>query len=219
MANIQEPTGLALNASAWFFAGQVDGSEPARHVPIHSTPFKVGRRPQLQLTLPSECVSKEHAVINLRDDQLYVSDLDSTNGTYINGERVLEETPLNEGDIIQFATVVFRVGREQNQSEPGTIQQDTCDRALAMMQFDRLIHEHAVVPFYQPIVTIDDAHDGQQHLLRQFGRIRILHASTGNQAPNERFVQCYEVGPGTLVGAVAQSQDELGVCSGAVVHQ
>ena len=144
MPNFQS-LGLALDASAWFFAGQVEGSEPAQHVPIHSTPFKVGRLPQLQLTLPSECVSKDHAVIDLRGDQAYVTDLDSTNGTYINGERVLEETPLNEGDIIQFATVVFRVGREQNQTQPGTIQQDTCDRALAMMQFDRLINEMASI--------------------------------------------------------------------------
>ncbi len=158
MPDIQS-TVLALNASAWFFAGQVDGSEPARHVPIHSTPFKVGRLPHLQLTLPCECVSKNHAVINQRGDQLYVTDHDSTNGTYINGKRVLEETPLNEGDIVQFATVVFRVGCENNQTEPGTIQQDTCDRALAMMQFDRLINECAVVPFFQPIVSIDVAQE------------------------------------------------------------
>ncbi len=180
MPNIQS-LGLALDASAWFFAGQVEGPEPARHVPIHITPFKVGRLPQLQLTLPCECVSKDHAVIDLRGDQMYITDLGSTNGTYINGERVLEETPLNEGDIIQFATVVFRVGREQNQTQPGTIQQDTCDRALAMMQLDRLINDCAVVPFFQPIVTIDETHEAIG--FEALGRSRLF----GLQTPAQMF--------------------------------
>lgn len=176
-----ETTGLSLTASAWFFAGQVDGTEPARHVPIHNTPFTIGRRSNLPLTLPCESVSKEHAEISERDGQLYVRDLGSTNGTYINGERVEEESPIAEGDIIQFATVVFRVGREANHVESGTIAQDTCDRALAMMQFDRLIHEAAVVPFFQPIVTMEEFPKviGFEGL----GRSRLF----GLQTPHEMF--------------------------------
>lgn len=176
-----ESTGLALNASAWFFAGQVDGSEPARHVPIHSIPFKIGRRSNLALTLPCESVSKEHAEIYETDGELFVRDLGSTNGTYINGERVEGESPIKEGDIIQFATVVFRVGREITANESGTIAQDTCDRALAMMQFDRLIHESAVVPFFQPIVTMEETPKiiGFEGL----GRSRLF----GLQTPAEMF--------------------------------
>ena len=135
---------------------RVDGSEPARHVPIHNTPFKIGRRSNLPLTLPCESVSKEHAEIVDDDGELFVRDLGSTNGTYINGERVEGKCAIREGDIIQFATVVFRVGCEASHVESGTIAQDTCDRALAMMQFDRLIHESAVVPFFQPIVTMEE---------------------------------------------------------------
>ena len=179
--NQQVSTGLALNASAWFFAGQVDGSEPARHVPIHNTPFVVGRRSNLPLTLPCESVSKEHAEISQRDGQLYVRDLSSTNGTYINGEKVEGEHPIKEGDIVQFATVVFRVGREMTDVEEGTIAQDTCDRALAMMQFDRLIHEGAVVPFFQPIVTMEE----KPRIIgfEGLGRSRLF----GLQTPAEMF--------------------------------
>lgn len=179
-ATTESHTGLSLNASAWFFAGQVDGSEPARHVPIH-TPFRIGRRTNLALTLPCESVSKEHAEISERDGQLYVRDLGSTNGTYINGERIEGEMPIQEGDIIQFATVVFRVGREATNIDAGTIAQDTCDRALAMMQFDRLIHESAVVPFFQPIVTMEETPKviGFEGL----GRSRLF----GLQTPAEMF--------------------------------
>lgn len=177
----RESTGLTLNASAWFFAGQVDGSEPARQVPIHNTPFVIGRRSNLPLTLPCESVSKEHAEISERDGELYVRDLNSTNGTYINGERVEGESVIREGDIIQFATVVFRVGREISHAESGTIAQDTCDRALAMMQFDRLIQESAVVPFFQPIVTMEE----RPRIIgfEGLGRSRLF----GLQTPAEMF--------------------------------
>ena len=147
---------LSLNASAWFFAGQVSSGEPARHVPLHALPFRVGRRSNLPLTLPCDCVSKEHAEIFEREGNLWVRDLQSTNGTYINGERILDESPIQEGDIVQFATVVFRVGKQQGLTESGTIPEDTCNRALAMMQFDRLLNGGSVVPFFQPIVQMSD---------------------------------------------------------------
>lgn len=181
MATTQECPGLALNASAWFFAGQVHGSEPARHVPIHSTPFVIGRQSNLPLTLPCESVSKQHAEITHINGQLHVRDLNSTNGTYINGERVEGQTPIHEGDIIQFATVVFRVGREENNAAGGTIAQDTGDSALAMMQFDRLIHDGAVVPFFQPIVTMESV--PRVIGFEALGRSRLF----GLQTPAEMF--------------------------------
>ncbi len=132
MSTVQELSshGLALKASVWFFAGQVDESEPVRHVPIRSTPFRIGRRSNLSLTLPCGCVSKEHAELFERDSALWIRDLESTNGTYVNGERIRDAVRLKEGDIVQFATVVFRVGREEQIStEGGTTQEDACDRA------------------------------------------------------------------------------------------
>ncbi len=160
MSSVEElpPHGLALNASIWFFAGQMDETEQVRHVPIRSTPFQIGRRADLALPLPCNCVSKVHAELFERDNELWLRDLNSTNGTYLNGNRITTEVRLREGDIVQFATVVFRVGRQDDREDVpdiGTIREDACDRALAMVQFDRLITERAVVPFYQPIVKID----------------------------------------------------------------
>ena len=151
--------GLALNASVWFFAGQLDDSEQVRHVPIRTMPFQIGRRSDLSLSLPCNCVSKVHAEIYEKGDELWIRDLSSTNGTYVNGARIETDVRLREGDIVQFATVVFRIGcqnedGEEEEMESGTITEDACDRALAMVQFDRLINDQAVVPFFQPIVDI-----------------------------------------------------------------
>lgn len=175
---------MTLDASVWFFAGQLSESEPVRHVSISGSPFRIGRRPGLDLPLPCDCVSKEHAEIFESDDGIWVRDLGSTNGTYVNGERITSATRLREGDILQFATVVFRVGKDQSaeELENGTIQQDSCDRALAMVQFDRLISEQAVVPFYQPIVDIS----GEQCVTIGYevlGRSRLF----GLKTPGEMF--------------------------------
>ena len=172
---------LGLNPTVWFFAGQVDESQPVQHVSLHTLPFRVGRRADLGLSLPCSCVSKEHAEIFEHDGSLWVKDLQSTNGTYVNGQRVEDEAPLTEGDILQFATVVFRVGREQRHVESGTIREDTCDRALAMMQFDRLFNDGAVVPFYQPIVRVDETQEAIG--FEVLGRSRLF----GLKTPAEMF--------------------------------
>ena len=200
ISNPESSGALALNASAWFFAGQVNGSEPARHVPIHATPFRVGRRSHLPLTLPCESVSKEHAEIFERDGFLHVRDLDSTNGTFVNGERVEDETQIREGDVIQFATVVFRVGREMMRNESGTIAEDTCDRALAMMQFDRLIHDGAVVPFFQPIVTMEAT--PRVIGFEALGRSRLF----GLQTPSEMFTTASQLNLETELSRVLRKR-------------
>ncbi len=177
------PHGLTLDASVWFFAGQIDDTEIVRHVPIRSTPFRIGRRTDLSLSLACSSVSKEHAEIFEQDGAIWIRDLNSTNGTYVNGER-LHDNParLKEGDIVQVATVVFRVGREQHvPTETGTMREDACDRALAMVQFGRMIHDKAVVPFYQPIVQVDD--DKQIIGYEVLGRSRLF----GLNSPKEMF--------------------------------
>lgn len=65
---------------------------------VTSTPLTLGRDPKgVEVLIPSEIVSKRHAKITARDGKLYISDMGSTNGTYVNGEKVgttdVEVTP------------------------------------------------------------------------------------------------------------------------------
>lgn len=171
---------LVLDASIWFFAGQVGEAEPVRHVPIGTMPFRIGRRADLALSLPYRAISKEHAEIYERNGSLWLRDLESTNGTYVNGSRVVDDVLLKEGDLVQFATVVFRVGKQETGTVTNTVQEDSCDRALAMMQFERLIHDNAVVPFLQPIVDISNRFAMGYEVL---GRSRLF----GLMSPREMF--------------------------------
>ncbi|MCJ0830197.1 FHA domain-containing protein [Acinetobacter sp. NIPH1876] len=69
----------------------------------------VGRHQDADILLQSADISRRHAALLLKDQQLWVQDLNSSNGTFINDLRVEQETELHDGDIVQFASFVFSV--------------------------------------------------------------------------------------------------------------
>ena len=78
----------------------------------------------------------------------------STNGTYVNGQRVAGPVGLQQDNIVQFADMAFRVRRQTAQESQSTVAEGSCDRAMALAQFDRLMADHAVTPYFQPIVSM-----------------------------------------------------------------
>lgn len=159
--------------SVWRLSGQVSEDEAVRNVPIDRSPFTVGRRSDQALTIPSPTISGRHAEIEVQGDGLLVRDLGSTNGTFVNGVRVNDWTPLRNGDLLQFAQIVFRAGLDQPMRYSQTMQNDSADRALALIQFDKLLAERAVTPHFQPIVTMDKEVFGYEVL----GRSRLFGLS------------------------------------------
>ena len=142
-------------AACWNLSGQIEESGSVRCIPVATSPFLVGRRSGLALSLPCQSVSKVHAELRLIDHDLHVRDLTSTNGTFVNGFKIAEEASVQAGDLLQFGNVIFQVIGPDNSMGPDahTIQTDASESALAMVQFDKLMTTRAVVPYFQPIVT------------------------------------------------------------------
>jgi len=69
----------------------------------------VGRAAGCQITLDDTYASQLHARIFVRDDQLYVEDLGSTNGTYLNRRKVSAPMVVSQGDRIQIGSTVMEV--------------------------------------------------------------------------------------------------------------
>lgn len=146
---------LAASQAAWFLVGQLGPDGATVEVPINSAEFTVGRHPDSSLSLASRTVSTRHAEILRRHEALLLRDLGSTNGTYLNGERISGDAKLRQDDLIQFADVALRVRTHVASSFTNTLQEDMYDQALALVQFDRLMNQREVTPNYQPIVKID----------------------------------------------------------------
>ena len=79
---------------------------PPERVVLEQLPFTVGRNDDADHTIYSSAVSKQHALFVRIDERYAVRDLQSTNGTFVNGQRVVEQV-LDDGDIIHFAHVEF----------------------------------------------------------------------------------------------------------------
>jgi hypothetical protein len=70
--------------------------------PLNSAPVTLGRGGQNDLVLDGdEFASARHARIEVRRDGVWVQDLDSTNGTYVNGSRVVGAQRLDPGDVLR----------------------------------------------------------------------------------------------------------------------
>jgi hypothetical protein len=76
--------------------------EEGDEFPIDSAPVTVGRGGQNDLVLSGdEFASARHARIEARGDGVWVQDLDSTNGTYVNGKRVAGAQRVDAGDLLR----------------------------------------------------------------------------------------------------------------------
>jgi len=145
----------------WYLEGLSDGRR-LRRLPLLHTPFIVGRRPGLELTIPTSEISQRHAEINLRGQSLFLRDLNSTNGTFLNKERIQGEVPLGEGDIVHFARLEYQIGLfEEDQTQAILGHTTALDEELPTLFIQRtqllleMIRCGAVKTLFQPIVELE----------------------------------------------------------------
>ena len=78
--------------------------------PVESAPITIGRGGQNDLALDGdEFASARHARIEARGDGVWVQDLDSTNGTFLNGARVVGAERMSPGDVLRVGETDLRV--------------------------------------------------------------------------------------------------------------
>lgn len=84
------------------------------------TDMLVGRHQDADILLQSAEISRRHAAFLVKDDALWVQDLKSSNGTFVNDVRVDEQKLLKDSDIVQFASLKFYIYAPAVQGEATT---------------------------------------------------------------------------------------------------
>lgn len=97
-------------------SGQLKGHRFQIRVPI----VNVGRAEYNDVVIPDSSVSSSHCKIQLREGVWVLVDLDSTNGSFLDGERIFGEAPVAPGALLRFGdvSVVFDSTKDDS-AQPG----------------------------------------------------------------------------------------------------
>ena len=85
------------------------GKTQGKAIPISLSQFLIGRDPHCQLRPASPMISNRHCALLTRGGKVFVRDFESTNGTFVNQERVRGEKGLKHGDHLRLGPLEFRV--------------------------------------------------------------------------------------------------------------
>lgn len=94
----------------------VGGKQQGKVIPLTMKKFLVGREKDCHLRPNNDLISRHHCVITVDEFSVRVRDLGSTNGTFVNSERVQGQVVLNHGDQLSFGKLNFELAIRESQA-------------------------------------------------------------------------------------------------------
>jgi hypothetical protein len=92
----------------WFVA--MTGDQKGEDFKVHEGKNTVGSGPEAQIALKDSTISGQHASVRYEDGKFLLTDLDSSNGTYINDKKIVREE-IKDNDMIRFGEVSVKFKR------------------------------------------------------------------------------------------------------------
>ena len=87
----------------------LDGKNSGKEIKLPRGKFLIGRHEECDLRPSSDSVSRRHCVITVKDGEVYIRDLNSRNGTVVNGNKITDKTFLKMGDDLQVGRLKFEL--------------------------------------------------------------------------------------------------------------
>jgi pSer/pThr/pTyr-binding forkhead associated (FHA) protein len=141
---VENATLIKRPGKAFILRAKSDGKE----IPLHGE-MLVGREFECAISLSSGHISRYHAKINVASSGVYLEDLHSTNGTFVNGIRIKGRVRLSLGDEIGFDDVLFRLASSASGDEPDT----ALSPQHSLNDGTRLAHKPAPQPPIRPSIA------------------------------------------------------------------
>lgn len=87
----------------------IEGKQTGTLIPLNREKFLIGREEDCQLRPNSDLVSRHHCVIAIDDFTVRIRDLGSTNGTFVNNQRITTQVVMKQGDQVRIGKLAFEV--------------------------------------------------------------------------------------------------------------
>jgi signal transduction histidine kinase/pSer/pThr/pTyr-binding forkhead associated (FHA) protein len=138
--------------------------------PLGDVQTTVGRHPTNNIVLAFESVSRFHARIDRRGDYYILQDLNSSNGTFVNNEKVTQMT-IHHGDAVTFGNVEFVFQNESSQSGLSTHSSSNL-RGKKVVDVDILEDKEAPPPVNQSVRKAEDIAKEKSSVISSVAGIR-----------------------------------------------
>ncbi|MBV0896166.1 FHA domain-containing protein [Microbacterium sp. NC79] len=103
------PAGDAATTSTVSRIVITSGPKAGLEIPLGTEPLTIGRSRESGLVIRDDFTSSHHARLVLWGEQWMIQDLDSTNGTWHDGEKVTTPTPIRAGAPVKVGATVFEL--------------------------------------------------------------------------------------------------------------
>lgn len=131
--------------------------------------FQVGRGSTNDLVLPSQTVSRHHATLRVKGDELEVTDLGSLNGTRVNGRGITGKGGARAGDTLEFGSVMLRLSATGEAGAPLWSDEDGASSHSMFLSRAEVATGHGLVRGLEP---------GVLRLLTEAGQLLVLPESS-----------------------------------------
>jgi hypothetical protein len=128
---------------------------PQKRLTLQSGITRIGRASTNEIIIDDNAASRYHAFIEYKPElsKIVLTDLQSTNGTYLNRERITRPTPLKNLDTVRIGQVLLRLENE-SEARPAVRNTQSYTRALVLESVDN--HSLLLYEIAQKLNTIMD---------------------------------------------------------------
>ena len=145
----------------WYLES-VSDSKMEWKVSIDPIPFIIGRSEDANLNLADHSISRQHTEIRISGNHLWIRDMNSTNGTFLNHKPITSEL-VKEGDIISIGKFRFSAKKSKpaaashaDETLCGDFSEEPGRVSKLEPKLRKLIRERNIIPHFQPILNFLD---------------------------------------------------------------
>ncbi|AGF79217.1 EAL domain-containing protein [Desulfocapsa sulfexigens DSM 10523] len=157
----------------WYIEGGMKDGK-CLDVPIHVSPFFIGRDKGCHLRVKAPGVSRKHVQLEVNGEKIFVGDMGSTNGTFVNRNKITRQVEIRSGDTIHLGQEELRITRRCDYKKNDPVADDILYNSTIMInindpmfalnddfvqqekEFNLMITNREVTIVFQPIVSLSE---------------------------------------------------------------